>query len=264
MHSTEQVARQYDRISKRYDDWFPDNWPAPVKSEGTALHSLIRDLGHVGTCNVLDLTCGIGTQAIGLALHGHKITAMDISAGQLGRAEKEERNIAHPADTPITWIKGDAGRAGAYVAGPFDVVISFANSLPLLGSRDKVTSAIQNAHALLKAGGHIIVSMRDHTLLRKDTPYLIDSGRFQNGQNEGVWLETGEWVDDGYRYHSHIIFVYTKPEYKTYHYPFPPLDAITKQETLGLLTECGFTDAEMIDRESGAFPCPVYSARKAS
>ena len=48
------------------------------------------------TTSILDCACGIGTQAIGLALLGYDVTASDISDGEIAeaKARAEELNTA--------------------------------------------------------------------------------------------------------------------------------------------------------------------------
>ena len=47
---------------------------------------LVRGLHLPPNARVLDVACGIGTQAIGLARRGFAVTASDVSAGAVRRA----------------------------------------------------------------------------------------------------------------------------------------------------------------------------------
>ena len=105
--------------------------------------------------------------------------------------------------------------------------------------------------------------MRDHTDLRQERPYLIGSGKMQNGDRKGVWIETGEWIASSDCYISHILFVMTEPQHEEYHYPFPPLVAITKQETIDLLQTRGFQEVSFHEKnEHPSFSCPTFIAKK--
>lgn len=262
------VADRYTELSARYDDWFCVSWPEPAIRQGRVFRQMFAELGLPEKCRVLDLTCGMGTQAIGLAMQGHDVTAMDISQGQLNRAREEAEKIG---GLEIGFIHGDAEHPQEYVDRPFDVILSFSNSLPLLGSEAAIANAVRGAHGLLKPGGVLLVSMRDHTKWRAERraerPYVMESGPMVNGDRRGVWLETAEWLDDGRRYISHIIFVMTEPAHEHIHYPFPPLDAITRAEFTALLAEAGFETPGFYADVHGdpgldVFDCPVYLARK--
>ena len=81
------ARRFYDELAPDYDALHAD-WPSSVRRQGEVLDALIRsELGDVPQ-RVLDCACGIGTQAIGLALRGHDVLATDLSPGvrRAGRA----------------------------------------------------------------------------------------------------------------------------------------------------------------------------------
>ena len=254
----QKVTEQYSKISQHYNDWFSSPWPEPARVQGKEIDAIFRSFSLPDTCRVLDLTCGIGTQSTGLAMLGHNVTGIDISEGQITKAREEAKNI--DPDLPVHFTVGDASEPQKYTDGPFDVVISFGNSLPLLGSASAVSRSMAGMQRLLKEGGLLLVSMRDHSDLRARKPYLMGSGRLNNGKRQGVWIETGEWLDDGVRYISHVIFVLTQPEHEEHHYPFPPLAALTPDEFLSILRQEGYENLKM--EQSSAFSFPVFSGRK--
>jgi glycine/sarcosine N-methyltransferase len=55
----------YDGLASDYH-LFYDDWEAAVQRQGAALDRLIKGL-HPSAVELLDCSCGIGTQAIGLA-----------------------------------------------------------------------------------------------------------------------------------------------------------------------------------------------------
>ena len=93
------VVRFYDAFAGDYDLAYGGAWDAAVERHGAALDALIRDaLDDAG--DVLDCSCGIGTQAIGLARRGYRVTGTDISPGAIERARREARRSARaPAST---------------------------------------------------------------------------------------------------------------------------------------------------------------------
>ena len=80
----------YDQLAAEYHLIFAD-WRESVRRQGEILDGPI--LGELGDApqSVLDCTCGIGTQVIGLALHGHVVCGTDISAQAVKRALREVR-----------------------------------------------------------------------------------------------------------------------------------------------------------------------------
>jgi glycine/sarcosine N-methyltransferase len=74
------VTEFYDSLSPHYRLIFA-NWREAVVHHGEILDKLIRTQINISsTTSLLDCSCGIGTQAIGLALRGYRVHASDISA----------------------------------------------------------------------------------------------------------------------------------------------------------------------------------------
>ena len=66
---TDSVARFYDQLAASYHLIFPD-WAQSVHRQGMILARLIGPEVASEARTVLDCSCGIGTQAIGLAEQG--------------------------------------------------------------------------------------------------------------------------------------------------------------------------------------------------
>jgi len=188
---------------------------------------------------------------------------MDVGRAQIARAKAEAADIAPQAR--IDWVTGNAARPADFVQGPFEAIFSFGNSIPLLGSREVIGEAFRAAKSLLSPGGSLIISLRDHEKLRTEKPHVTANGVLQDAARKGTWLETAEWSADGQSYVSHIIFVMHEPAREVVHFPFPPLAALSRQETLDLLSLAGFRDAAYHeDRYRPAIGFPVFTARKES
>src|SRR4051794_11934033 len=84
----------YDRLAPLYHLIFPD-WDASIERLADQLAGIIRDRWGAGAESVLDVSCGIGTQSVGEARRGFKVTASDLSAGAVerARAEAERRGV---------------------------------------------------------------------------------------------------------------------------------------------------------------------------
>jgi len=77
----------YDELAGDYHLIFAD-WDAAIAWEARIIAGLLRELG-VALGSVLDASCGIGTQAIGLAQAGYRVTATDISPTSVERCARE-------------------------------------------------------------------------------------------------------------------------------------------------------------------------------
>jgi glycine/sarcosine N-methyltransferase len=62
----------YDGLADSYH-LIGANWDEMVRTQGQILDKLIRGILPSRPIKILDCSCGIGTQAIGLALQGHEV-----------------------------------------------------------------------------------------------------------------------------------------------------------------------------------------------
>tara|TARA_Y100000310_G_scaffold138289_2_gene137190 strand:+ start:6977 stop:7741 length:765 start_codon:yes stop_codon:yes gene_type:complete len=93
--------------------------------------------------SVLDVTCGTGAQAIGLAKRGYKVTASDLSENMLAIAKKKA------VDLPIPFHKEDIKTVQL---GTFDAVISIFNAIAHF-SKEEFEEILDNLGKNLKSGG---------------------------------------------------------------------------------------------------------------
>ena len=80
----------YDRMAAQYDKLFLD-WQSATHEQAVILQKIFNDHGFDAAARILDCACGIGTQAIGLASICYRITASDISDGELAEARERAR-----------------------------------------------------------------------------------------------------------------------------------------------------------------------------
>jgi len=101
---------------------------------------------------VLDLACGIGRHAIGMATRGYRVTGLDFNAQYLAIAEEESRHTG----TQVEWVQGDM-RALRF-EGAFDGIYSYFTSFGYYGDaeNDAVLGLIARA---LAPGGRFLIDM---------------------------------------------------------------------------------------------------------
>ena len=77
----------YDELADEYHLIFAD-WDVSIARQAGVITGLLQNLGLTSGA-LLDASCGIGTQAIGLAQTGFAVTATDISQASVERCARE-------------------------------------------------------------------------------------------------------------------------------------------------------------------------------
>jgi len=149
------VVAFYDAFAADYELAYGGEWDAAVDRHGAALDALIREARGAAR-DVLDCSCGIGTQAIGLARLGYRVTGTDVSPRAIERARREARRLGASARFEVADF-----RDLAHVGGAFDVVISCDNALPHLLDDAELTRALAQMRSKLRPGGLVVATMRD-------------------------------------------------------------------------------------------------------
>ena len=88
----DRVRSFYDGLAGEYDRLFAD-WGEATRRQAEVLDRIFAAHGFGRDSAVLDCACGIGTQALGLAALGYRVTGSDISPG---RSPKRARGRATP------------------------------------------------------------------------------------------------------------------------------------------------------------------------
>jgi SAM-dependent methyltransferase len=247
------VAHFYDELADDYHLIYSD-WDAGMRRQGDALDALIgRDRAEV-----LDCSCGIGTQAIGLALHGHRVTGTDLSHRAAARAGREAARRSLGLSTAVADM-----RRLPFPDGRFDVVVCADNSLPHLLTEQDVHAALAEMRRVLRPGGLLLVSTRPYDDLLRDHPVStpVHVHRSAGGGERTVTFQLWHWHDDG-------------EHYDLEHFQLRPAGgqwrvkvrrtaywALTKDRLAGLAAKAGFPGARWrMPQETGFFQ-PLLVAR---
>jgi SAM-dependent methyltransferase len=180
----------YDEIATLYHLIYRD-WNAVIAQQAAALDAIIRE--HVGPPprSILDVSCGIGTQALGLAALGHAVTASDLSSAAVERARLEaaQRNLA------IHFTVADMRRCAEVHGSGFDVVFS----------DDAIRQALGNFHQCIRPGGITILGLRDYLTEERSSPRLVPYGFRSDGDDRYFVVQTRDW--DGNFYDVAMYFI---------------------------------------------------------
>ncbi len=238
----------YARLAPFYHLIYSD-WEASVGRQAGVLDSIIRENWGEAVRTVLDVSCGIGTQALGLAKLGYDVTASDLSGDEIERAKTE----ASKRDLRISFSVADMRHTFDHHKRQFDVAISCDNSVPHLLTDADILTAFRQFHHSVRPGGGCIVSARDYEKedLSKQQikPYGIR-------EEAGIrWLLWQVWDPHGSTYDVTMYFVEDRgqPECQT-HVIRTTYYAIGIPKLMELMQEAGFEDVQRID---GRFFQPI-------
>jgi len=256
--TVDQTQRFYDALASDYDLIFAD-WQAAVRRQAEILDRIIR--GHylaAWPLSVLDCTCGIGMQAIGLALRGYRVHATDVSAAAVGRAQRE----AAAAGASLTFGIADVRSLAEQITGHFDVVLSCDNALPHLLSDGELRLALRNLWGKLVPGGLLLVSIRDYDALLEQKPQTESPRVFDGPEGRRIVFQVWDWEPEAplYLLH-HFILRQEGADWRTTHRQVR-YRALRRAELSAMLGEAGFRDARWQLPGESSYPQPIVTARK--
>jgi SAM-dependent methyltransferase len=221
----------YDDFAADYHLAYGDKWDAAVERQGAALAELLPP-----GARVLDCSCGIGTQAIGLALRGYSVVGTDPSRGAIERARREASRLGADVELDVADFRDLSA-----VAGEFDAVISCDNAVPHLLDPADVVTALGQMRSKLRDGGMLVVTLRDFDAALRDKPPVAPTVRVGNR----VLVRLHEWEGDQYAV-RYLILEETDgwriTEHRTRY------RAITRAELEAAAQAAGFTAWEWVDR----------------
>jgi SAM-dependent methyltransferase len=229
------TVRFYDGLAAAYHLLFED-WPASVRRQGGVLDRLLRGLLGDRPHAVLDRCCGIGTQAIGLALLGHRVHATDLSPAAVERAARE----AAAFGVPVTFGVADVRTLAEQVAGVFDAVIACDNALPHLLADDDLRRGVAGMAAKVRPGGLFLATIRDYDTLARERPSATPV-RVLAGPPRRVAFQVWDWAADGCTYRVHQFILREEGGWQTAHHT-GEYRALQRDEFATALREAGLDD----------------------
>jgi len=249
----------YNDLASSYRLIYQD-FDGAVQRQGRVLDKVIRRFHPPGKkLALLDCSCGIGTQAVGLAQYNYEVHATDLSP----RAVREARKVAKRFGASISLGVADFRELSRQVKGLFDVVISCDNSLPhLLTDRD-LLSGLRNIYSKLKPGGLFLLGVRDYDSLLKTRPDFTPPTVKRDSLGERVYFQVWDWQKGKNIYTVHLFLLRRigrnwKTQCHTTRYR-----AMSRKELTALMKKSGFTGIRwLMPKETGFFQPLSVAFRK--
>ncbi len=164
---------------------------------------MIREFFGTQAYSVLDAACGIGTQSIGLAKLGYKVTGSDISPGaiQIANQEALSRNLK------IDYSVGDLRQVGQVHQRQFDLILACDNAIPHLLSESEILEVFKGFYQAAAEGGGCLISVRDYELIEWEDKEIRLVPRRVHPTSKGqiILFDTWDVEGDYYEITTYII-----------------------------------------------------------
>jgi SAM-dependent methyltransferase len=186
----------YDQMAPFYTYLYPD-WEKSIQKQADQLDSVIREFFPGQPQTILDAACGIGTQSIGLAQRGYRVTACDISTQEIEKAQKETENHG----TTIEFQIADMRKVWDTLQKQFDLVIACDNAVPHLLSETEILQAFRQFYHCSKSG--CLISVRDYSVMPREPfyPRVIH----QTEQGRLVVFDVRKFSGDTYEMTTYMV-----------------------------------------------------------
>src|SRR5688572_22208385 len=179
--SRSDVARAYDRWSRRYDD--DDNTTRDLDARVVRQSPL-----HLPGARVLELGCGTGKNSQWLAAQARELVALDFSPGMLDVARRRVR-AAH-----VRFVEHDITRPWPVEASSVDVVVG---NLVLEHVRDLGPIYAEAARVLRSGGELFLCELHPYRQLRGGQAHFEDADTNQTIPVTAYQHSVSEYVNGG-------------------------------------------------------------------
>jgi SAM-dependent methyltransferase len=246
----------YDQMASLYHLIFAD-WDQSIQRQAGQLNGIIQERWGTGVGTILDVSCGIGTQAIGLAKCGFAVTACDLSEAAVARARVEAQRRGLDIDFSVC----DMRAAHFEHKRQFDVILSADNSITHLLNDDDLLTALRELYACTRPGGGCLLTVRDYGREESGMGLLKPYGVRQEGGKRYVILQVWDFVDRVYDMTMYFVVDDGNSQQLVTHAMRTRYNAVSTGHLLALMSQAGFTRLERLD---GRFYQPVLLGTRES
>lgn len=248
------MIRFYDGLADDYHLVYGGRWDAAVEERGAALDALIR--AHLpDATRVLDCACGIGTQALGLAVRGYDVVGTDLSPGAIRRAQREAARLG----VTVPFSVADF-RDLSEISGEFDVVVACDNAIPHVLEESDLPKALGQMRSKLRPGGLLVITMRDFDRALVDR-HPIGAPAVIRGAPRQMLVRLHDWDRDRPYYTVRYLILTEADDGWSMRELRTRLRAITRAELTRAAEESGFAEIEWPSAAAIVGRQPVMTAR---
>ncbi|MBC9729422.1 class I SAM-dependent methyltransferase [Streptomyces sp. TRM68367] len=244
----------YDGLAPDYHLIFRD-WDTSMAHQATVLNEVVRQRLGTGPHTVLDCSCGIGTQAIGLALRGHEVVGSDLSPLAAARAAAEA--AARGAHLPAA--AADMRRL-PFASSAFDIVVCADNSLLHLLTAQDVEAALLGMRRVLRDDGLLMITVRAYDEARTTRPTATPPQVTETPDGKVISFQLWHWHEDGEHYDLEHFQLVPEAGTWTVRHRRTTYWALTRAEVTQFAADAGFTDITWHSPDSTGFHQPVLTA----
>jgi SAM-dependent methyltransferase len=246
----------YDELASHYHLIF-ENWEAAIDRQAAVLGPILeRECGRPNTTRVLDCACGIGTQALGLAKLGFRVSGCDVSHRAVDRARLEASRRSFELELSVA----DMLDLNSFEDSGFDALVCIDNALPHLAGTAQLLQAATQIRKKLRPKGLFMASIRDYDRLIEERPAVQGPWFYSDQGQRRIVFQVWDWLDDRrYVFHLYITRKIAN-EWTTIH-ASATYRAVTREELAAVLRETGFVDTRWLLPPESGFYQPVVLAR---
>lgn len=251
------LAAFYDDLAKDYHLLYAD-WDQSTRRQATVLRKLLQTLQCPPPCKLLDASCGIGTQAIGLARAGYQVTGIDLSPKAIDRAARE----ADRHGVELRLQQADFRALSDVLSDTFEIVLTYDNALPHLLTEEDLRQGLHELYGRLRPGGLFLASVRDYEALLQDKPTVTPVDLFGQEPNRYFSFQEWQWsADDKHYTFNHFIVQQRGKDWhttqRTAHYR-----ALRRQELQAALEQAGFRQIQWHEPAQTGYYQLIVTARR--
>lgn len=242
----------YNQMAPFYHMIFAD-WAQSIERQAVQFDQVIRENWGPEVQTILDVSCGIGTQALGLARLHYQVTASDLSEAAVERARQE----AQQQGVAISFSVADMRQAYHHHQAQFDLVISCDNAVPHLLTDEDLLQAFQQFYQCVRPGGGVLITVRDYEKETRHTQIKQEQVRVENGSRY-IFFQVWEFIGDIYEMAMYVVRDDRRGTCET-QVMRAQYYAVGTTRLLALLKEAGFVEVKRVD---GAFYQPLLVGTK--
>jgi SAM-dependent methyltransferase len=238
-----QAVDFYDHLAPFYHLIYTD-WDASMRRQATVLDSIIKEFWEDSVTTVLDVACGIGTQALGLAQLGYFVTGSDLSGAELEVAKRQA--VARGLDLSLS--VADMREAYVHHQKQFDLVIACDNAVPHLLTDADVLQAFRQFYLCTRPGGGCLISVRDYAHEDRNGVKVKPYGLRIEEHTRYLLFQVWDFHADGKIYDVDMYFVVDQGGrncethvMRTQYY------AVEIRRLMSLMAEAGFREVQRLD-----------------